>query len=60
MSEVWFGLLTVTKTLRLTFLNRAIEQLKAVGLIVSACGGVDSSQPEEAGSSIREEEKLPS
>ena len=26
-------------------LNRAIEQLKAVGLIVSACGGVDSSQP---------------
>ena len=26
-------------------LNRAIEQLKAVGLIVSACGGLDTSQP---------------
>lgn len=26
-------------------LNRAIEQLQAVGLIVSACGGLDSNQP---------------
>ncbi|MBP0018851.1 MAG: transposase [Cyanobacteria bacterium SBLK] len=28
-------------------LHRAIEELQAVGLIVSACGGLDSNQPEK-------------
>ena len=29
----------------INILNRAIEELQAVGLIVSACGGLDNSQP---------------
>ncbi|MEA5468520.1 zinc ribbon domain-containing protein [Spirulina sp. 06S082] len=38
----------------INILNRAIEELQAVGLIVSACGGLGDSQPAKQETSRKE------